>query len=243
MTAPRSSPLAAFVRARLSPEDYLGLHLTVGALLLMLAVFVFAQIAEDVVMAERITHLDVQVSHWFHANATPLGTQLMLGVTHLHNTAGILSLSAALALGWLRLKARDWVVTLLVSVPVGMLLNMVLKDIFQRARPSFDNPVLTLSSYSFPSGHAAAATLFYGVLAAWMICRTRSWLGRVAIALLALLMVALVGLSRVYLGAHYPSDVLAAMAASSGWLAFSLTAAGTWRRRRRMLQGRTNAAP
>lgn len=233
MTAPRSSPLAAFVRARLSPEDYLGLHLSVGALVLMLAVFVFAQIAEDVMMAERITRLDVQVSNWFHANATPLGTRFMLGVTHLHSTTGILSLSAALALYWGRRKAWDWVVTLLVSVPVGMLLNMVLKDIFQRARPAFEHPVLTLGSYSFPSGHAAAATLFYGVVAAWLICRPGSWLGRVAIALLATSMVALVGLSRVYLGAHYPSDVLAAMAASSAWLAFSLTAAGTWRRRMR----------
>lgn len=242
MTAPRASPLGAFVRARLSPEDYLGLHLSVGALFLMLAVFVFGHIAQDVMMAERITRVDVRVSHWFHANATPLGTQLMLGVTHLHSTAGILSLSAALALYWRRRKAWDWGVTLLVSVPLGMLLNVVLKDIFQRARPSFEHPVLTLASYSFPSGHTAGATLFYGVLAAWLICRARSWFARVSIAVLATLMVALVALSRVYLGAHYPSDVLAAMVAGGGWLAFSLTAAGTWRRRRRMLQARASTA-
>ena len=238
MVAPRSSPLAAFVRARLSPQDYLGLHLSVGALVLMLAVFVFAHIAEDVMMAERITRLDVQVSNWFHVHATPLGSQLMLGVTHLHSTAGILTLSAVLALCWLRLNARDWVVTLLVSVPVGMLLNVALKDIFQRARPSFENPVLTLTSYSFPSGHTAGATLFYGVLAAWLICRAHSWFARISIALLATLMVALVALSRVYLGVHYPSDVLAAMVAGGGWLALSLTAVGTWRRRRRMAGAR-----
>jgi membrane-associated phospholipid phosphatase len=243
MTAPRSSRLAAFVRARLSPQDYLGLHLSVGALVLMLAVFVFAQIAEGVMLAQRITRLDVQVSNWFHANATPLGTQLMLGVTHLHSTAGILGLCAALALYWRRRKAWDWGVTLLVSVPLGMLINVALKDIFQRARPSFEHPVLTLASYSFPSGHTAGATLFYGVLAAWLICRAHSWFARIGIALLASLMVALVALSRVYLGAHYPSDVLAAMAAGGGWLAFSLTAAATWRRRRRMLQRAEAASP
>ena len=62
------------------------------------------------------------------------------------------------------------------------------------------------------------------------------WSQRIVIALLAVLLVALVGLSRRYLGVHYLSDVLAAVAASSGWLAFSLTALGTWRRRRTMLR-------
>ena len=242
MPHPWFSSLPRFLRARLSPEGYLGLHLTVGALLLALAVFVFGHIAEDVVMAEQITRLDVQVSNWFHTHATSSWTPFMLAVTHLHSTAGIMALCLAQAFYWARIKAWDWLVTLLVSVPLGMLLNVLLKDIFRRARPAFEHPLLTLDSYSFPSGHAAAATLFYGVLAAYMICRVSAWRWRVVIALLATLMVALVGLSRIYLGAHYPSDVLAAVAASSGWLALSLTAVGTWRRRRRMMQGRTDFA-
>lgn len=234
MTSPRFPFLTAFLRARFSSEEYLGLHLTLGALALIVAVFLFANIAEDVVTVDQITILDMQVSGWFHAHATPLFTRFMLLVTHLHSTLGIVVLSVLLVFYWVRTKAWDWVLTLVLTVPVGMLLNVLLKNIFQRARPSFDNPLLTLTTYSFPSGHAAGATLFYGVLAAYLICRAASWRWRMAIALLAILLVTLVGLSRIYLGVHYLSDVLAALAASSGWLAVSLTAVGTLRKRRRL---------
>ena len=233
MPTPTSSSLATFVRARLSPDGYLGLSLTLGALALLVAGVIFGNIAEDVMTADSITLLDVQVSRWFHAHATPLLTQLMLAVTHAHSTPGILLLGALFGFWLARRKEWGWVLTLLVSVPGGMLVNVMLKQVFQRARPSFDDPLLTLATYSFPSGHAAAATLLYGVWAAWMLGRSTHWRWRIAIVVLAVAMVALVGISRVYLGVHYPSDVLAAMASSSGWLAISLTAMATWRQRTR----------
>ena len=232
MNKPRSASLLAFLRARVSRQGYLGLHLTVGALALMLAAVLFGNIAEDVVTLDAITLLDAQVSQWFHSHAMPPLTTLMLGVTYLHSTLGIMALSGLLAIYWVRTKAWHWLLVLLLTVPVGMLLNVLLKNIFQRARPSFEQPLLTLTTYSFPSGHTAAATLFYGVLAAYLYCRLASWRWRVVVVTLATLLVALVGLSRIYLGVHYLSDVLAAIAASSGWLAVSLTAVGTLRRRR-----------
>ena len=232
MNASRSASLLAFLRARVSPQGYLGLHLTVGFLAMVMAVVLFGNIAEDVVTLDPITLLDVQVSQWFHVHATPLLTKLMLGVTYLHSTLGIIALCGVLAMYWVRIKAWNWLLALLLTVPLGMLLNVLLKNIFQRARPTFEHPLLTLNTYSFPSGHAAAATLFYGVLAAYLISRLASWRWRAVVVVLAALMVALVGLSRIYLGVHYLSDVLAAIAASSGWLAVSLTAVGTLRRRR-----------
>lgn len=232
MNTSPSASLLAFLRARLSPQGYLGLHLTLGALALVLAVILFASIAEDVVTLDPITLLDAQVSQWFHVHATPPLIRLMLGVTYLHSTLGILAMCGVLAVFWLRTKAYDWLLTLLLTVPLGMVLNVLLKNIFQRARPSFEHPLLTLNTYSFPSGHAAGATLFYGVLAAYLISRLAAWRWRAVVVVLAALLVALVGLSRIYLGVHYLSDVLAAIASSSGWLAVSLTAVGTWRKRR-----------
>ena len=236
MTSPSLASLTAFMRARLSPEGYLGLHLTIGALVLIASALIFGLIAEDVATADKITVMDVQVSQWFHARATPLLTRAVLLFTHLHSTVGILALSSLLAIYWMRGRAWDWLLTLVLTVPAGMLVNLLLKNIFQRVRPVFDVPLLSLNTYSFPSGHAAAATLFYGVLAAWLISRTASWRWRAFIVLGAALMVALVGLSRIYLGVHYLSDVLAAMAASGCWLAFSLTAVETSRRHRRLRQ-------
>ena len=228
--------LSTFARARFSSDGYLGLHLTAGALVLMLCAFIFGHIAEDVVTLDRITTLDLQVSQWFHSHAVPPVTRFMLLITHLHSTVGIFSLSVLLALYWLRIKSWGWLLTLVLTVPLGMLLNLLLKAVFQRTRPAFDVPLLSMDSYSFPSGHVAGATLFYGVIAASLICTATSWRRRVFIATLASLLVALVGLSRIYLGVHYLSDVLAAVAASSGWLALSLTAVTTWRRRRRFEQ-------
>jgi undecaprenyl-diphosphatase len=105
-----------------------------------------------------------------------------------------------------------------------MLLNVLMKHAFGRARPMFAEPMLTLTTYSFPSGHVAAATLFYGLLAAFMVTRIEAWRWRLLVTLMAFLIVVLVGLSRIYLGVHYLSDVLAAFAEGIAWLAICLTA-------------------
>lgn len=222
-----------FVRARLSPDGYLGLHLTLGMIAVLLAVFVFADIAEDVLTNDDLVMFDERALQWLHAHATPARTAFFFFVTTWHNTLGILVMTGLLAL-WMALKKQrdweDWILRLLLSVPLGMLLNFLLKNIFQRERPGFDQPIITLVSYSFPSGHTAAATLFYGVLAAWLLTQLRrTWW--VPVVVLAASMVLLVALSRVYLGVHYPSDVFAAMASSTAWLAITFTGVATWRKR------------
>lgn len=231
MTRTQSLPLSAFVRARLSSEGYLGLHLTIGILILIVATLIFGNIAEDVMNADQITIVDVQVSQWFYAHRTTPWTQLMLVITHFHSTVGILVLGLLFAFHLIRKKAWDWLGVLVVVVPPGMLLNVALKHVFQRPRPSFDESLLTLTSYSFPSGHVAGATVFYGVFLAYLICIVRPWPWRAFLVCAAVALVALVGLSRIYLGVHYLSDVLAAVASSCAWLAFTFTAITTWRKR------------
>jgi undecaprenyl-diphosphatase len=77
-----------------------------------------------------------------------------------------------------------------------------------------------------------AATLFYGLIAAYFVCLTSRWKTRLLIVAVACVMVGLVGLSRMYLGVHYLSDVLAAIAEGCGWLAVCITGVSTLRRRR-----------
>ncbi|MEO6353435.1 MAG: phosphatase PAP2 family protein [Burkholderiaceae bacterium] len=184
-------------------------------------------------MADAITLTDVKIANWFHSHATPSMTHFMLILTNLHGTLAIFSYSILMGLFLIRKKEWYWLLTLLASVPCGMSLNVLMKHAFQRARPIFDHPLLTLSSYSFPSGHTAAATLFYGVLAAYLVCHLKPWRWRIAAftVILAVMMVTLVGLSRMYLGVHYLSDVLAAAAEGIAWLALCLSVAG-WRQHR-----------
>jgi undecaprenyl-diphosphatase len=131
-----------------------------------------------------------------------------------------------------RQRAHYWLLALLFSVPGGMLLNVALKHVFQRARPVLEDPLVTLATYSFPSGHTTAATCFYGLLASYLVIARPAWSVRLGTVAVCVTMVLLVAFSRVYLGAHYVSDVLAAMAESVAWLAVCITAISTLRRRR-----------
>jgi membrane-associated phospholipid phosphatase len=224
--------LQRFVAARLSPEGATGLHLTVGVALIVAAAWLFGGIAEDVVNNESITLLDVKLAHWFHQHATGSMTHVMLFITNLHGMIGGSVMALMLAAYFYFRQQRYWLTTTLVVLPGGMLLNVLLKYVFHRARPSFDNPLLTLATYSFPSGHTANAALLYGLLACWLWVNHRSVGARAAIAAGACLMVALVGISRMYLGVHYLSDVMAAAAEGCAWLAVCITAISTLRRRR-----------
>lgn len=234
--APMDKSLTAriqrFAAARFSPAEALGLHLTLGVLALLLAMAGFAQIAGAVVDGAPITEVDLRLATWLHAHAHASDglRSFLIGVTHLHSTPGMLTLTA-LAAAWLyRRGARHWMLTLLVTVPGGMLLNVAMKHTFARARPHFDEPILTLTTYSFPSGHTVAATLLYGLLACYFTREAHSWGARAAIVTAACVMIALVAGSRLYLGAHYLSDVLAGMAEACAWLAICVTGTATLRR-------------
>ena len=226
----------SFIEARLSPSGEFGLHLTAGMAVLVVAGYIFHELAEAVMGQEAITVLDMRVAHWFNAHAAEPYTSLMLGVSAWHSVLGMVIMVLALAAYFWRVRARYWLLALIFSVPGGMLLNVTLKYIFQRTRPVFEEPLVTLSTYSFPSGHTTAATCFYGLLASYLVIARPGWNVRLGTVALCTMMVLLVAFSRVYLGAHYVSDVLAAMAESIAWLAVCITAISTLRRRR---EGRT----
>lgn len=239
MTTRWGTRLRRFVEARLSPEGELGLHMTVGVVLMLIAIVVFHEIAEAVMGMEQITVLDQQVAYWFNQNAIPWITWCLLVITHLHGVIGAITIACLLAWYLHRKGATYWLFTLVITMPGVMFLNVLLKYIFGRARPSFETPLLdALSTYSFPSGHTATATALYGLLGAYLVCQTdhRQWRRRTVIVLAAFAMAALVGFSRIYLGAHYLSDVLAAMAESYGWLAICIAGVSTLRRRRHVRQ-------
>jgi len=225
-----------FLQARLSPEGWLGLHLTIGLTVILVAGWWFADIAEDMARETVTRQLDEEISSWFHLHATAIRTRLAFGVTFFGSVSFVAAASvcSAVILGlrkcWYRLLA------LVLVMGGGSLLNIFLKHFFHRQRPVFENPLLTLSSYGFPSGHTMGSTLLYGVIALIVAHSVRKWRWRAVITCLAILWVALVGVSRIYLGAHYLTDVLGAIAVGLAWLAFSWTGVETLRRWRNRLR-------
>jgi undecaprenyl-diphosphatase len=107
-----------------------------------------------------------------------------------------------------RVRHKKESVFLVASVILGVILNNLLKTLFARIRPDI-SPLMDLHSYSYPSGHAMNAFIFYGLLAYYLIVFTKRKTLEVITAVVSIVTILLVGISRVYLGVHYPTDVIA----------------------------------
>ena len=189
---------------------------------LVAASIAFAVIAASVATTAPILKQDLQVSVWLHTHGSPVFTAFLFAITQLHSTVGTTIMAGLIAIVLYRQGHRYWTLSLILAVVGGMALNTIIKLAFHRTRPVWDDPILTLTSASFPSGHTAAATLFYGFLAAYMVWNMKHVWPRVIAVIGCAFMVALVGFSRIYLGVHYLSDVLAAMSISTVWLVICL---------------------
>jgi undecaprenyl-diphosphatase len=192
------------------PFAILGL---VGALVLM---FVFAALAEDV-FTNEITSVDNNTSLWVRSFSSPLLDTVFSGLS---TYVGIVGVVAALVIvfGLLLWRKRPYEAWRLVLVMAGgMILNEALKLLFHRSRPDLW-PGSQLAGFSFPSGHAMMSFCLFGMLAwlAWRYLRNQA--ARIAVTVLCTLLIVLVGLSRIYLGAHYLSDVIAGYIAAAFWL-------------------------
>ena len=212
------------------PATRLGVRLALGAVLLLAAAWLFGAIAEDVVTGDRITLVDVALAQWLHGHASAGLTRWMLLVTNLHSTIAVSCYSALAGVYFWRTKQWRWLVTLAVCMAGGLALNVAMKLAFHRARPVFDQPLLTLSSYSFPSGHVLGSTIMYGLVVVWLFAHTTKLRWRLLATGVAAVAISLVAFTRLYLGVHYLTDVGAAFLEGFAWLALCLGAfAEFWR--------------
>ena len=210
---------------------FLGLHLVAGFIIFASMTLTLWQISEVINKREPLTITDAQLSTWLHSHTLPWLTSAMFVVTSLGSSLIASCIAVVFGVYLIRRRRFYWLAAFLSSVYGGMLLNRILKYVFQRPRPHFDDPLLSLTSYSFPSGHTMTATVLFGVLAAYFFTTTPDWRRRVVIVFVAGLLILLVGFSRMYLGVHYLSDVLAAMSEGLAWLALCLTLVySLWRR-------------
>jgi membrane-associated phospholipid phosphatase len=200
-----------------------AIALTLGAFILVAGLWC---------VADAMVGLDPAVMHWFQGHTTPEVAAVMRAVTRLGSRPVVGALSALVTLGLVGEPCWSVLVEWLLVVPGGMLLNTVVKVLVDRPRPSFPDALMDLTSASFPSSHMASAALGYGFLAVVLLGRVRRRGHRVLIVLAAVVLVTLVGVSRLALGVHYLSDVLAAGVMSLAWLALCHAAVETWRRTR-----------
>lgn len=216
-------------RIALRPALALALELALGLALSASLLWAFAEFSDEVLEGES-RRFDRAALLWV-ANSTPGWlTEPMRVITSLGYFRVVLPLAAALALVFYRVGSRTSAALIFFSTTGGILLNTVLKAAFRRDRPTIIDSGYESSFFSFPSGHATVAVCFYGaltLLAALHLDGLRRWLVLAAGTLWALLM----GFSRVYLGVHFPTDVLAGYLAALTWLAFVCLALRVWQLR------------
>ncbi len=183
------------------------------------ALFLPQNVVASLAMANPLGGTDHDLATWFHQRLTPAFVAVLHAFTDFGSGEwiGIVVFGLVLFFAW----KRWWpsLVTFVVAVPGGMLLNEWIKVLVHRQRPFVEGPFVDWSGYSFASGHTIGATLLYGQLLLLILpcLKARHW--RLLSVFSALSLIALVGFSRVALGAHFLTDVLAAILFGIIWLA------------------------
>jgi membrane-associated phospholipid phosphatase len=226
-TARRSALASLLGRApffRASWNETYGWHVAAYLAVLSASVFVFASLAQAITDEEAITRWDVRLNRWLHEQSSPALTRFFELLTTTGGFVFLLVVAAAAAT--LLASRRAFAEALLVTLAFvgGQVVNLAMKAAFERPRPEFRDPHLNLHTFSFPSGHAMVSTCVYGALTIIVLRRVRRPAARTAIIAAAALLVGLIGLSRIYLGAHYVSDVLAGVSLGLAWLTLCVLA-------------------
>jgi membrane-associated phospholipid phosphatase len=192
-----------------------------AALTVLFAFFVgaFAQVVEDYLDREALTRWDLELSRWLHVHANDTLTSFFKLVTYAGNVAFLAVFTVAVAAYFVRRAKVNEAVFVLVSALGIEIVNAILKLVFHRQRPEL--AYVHLDTYSFPSGHAAGATAIYGVVI-YLLVRDRARPVRLFAAIGFAALIVIVGFSRLYLEAHYLSDVLAGCTLGAAWACATL---------------------
>ena len=193
-----------------------GLFLLGALLIAGTALFVFGWLAEEMLEGDT-QQFDVFVRTAVHQLATPALTRLMQVFSFLGSVAAVTAMCLAAICVSLYFRRTRTAALLAITMLGVAALDVALKLAFHRPRPiAFFGS--TPSSYSFPSGHALGSLCFYGILAAILAARVRGRGAKFCVWMAAGVLVGMIGFSRIYLGVHYPSDVIAGYCAGAVWV-------------------------
>ena len=200
---------AGLLIRRLDPLDPWGLPATLAGMVMFAGLWFFLGIVEDVVAKDPLVILDIRLHNTVPLFRTPAMTRVMLTITELGGAAGLSLLGLGAALLALAQKRGRLAATFVLALGSAGLLTVIFKVLIGNARPV--DALIGVHDASFPSGHMLSGTVFYGLLAALLLgSHVRRGVRALGVTLLLLVIVA-IGLSRLYLGVHWPSDLLGSL--------------------------------
>lgn len=209
LLGPRKERVISKLSSVLSLVSVAGLAIAGSAL------WLFAEIADEV-LAKETESFDTAILQTLASFHTPLLNKIMIGVTFLGEPTFLAWLSLAFGLVLLLQKRWGSFIATIIAATGAIGLNFWLKNMFSRDRPELWERIIDVSFYSFPSGHAMISLVIYGFVGYWFASSFKSW--RIPIISMTTLLIAAIGISRLYLGVHWPTDVIAGYAAGLVWL-------------------------
>lgn len=211
-------------------RPYITVYFLIGLGISLLCLWVFAEIADEINEQESLVAIDNALAETLYASAYAQRTQIFIFISLL-GSQYFLPIVIGIAVLWYAWK-RQWkiCVLLLITVAGGMFLNLLLKEWFVRPRPQFDIPLAIEQSFSFPSGHSMLSLIVYGMLGYLICIQTTNRYVHILTVFCVTMLVLLIGISRMYLGVHYLTDVLAGFTAGGVWLGTCILVAETLHR-------------
>ncbi len=198
----------------------IGRHMAAGIACSVVATVVFAELFDFVKdTGKNVTPFDRSILYWMRRHRTRRRTQAAKVLARLGSPPLIVGIglgSALVGLFWRKWRGAAWTMPIAI-MGAGVIIQGV-KLIIKRPRPSFFTPLLHETGYSFPSGHSLIAMVVYGLFGYFALGETHNKWIRLTIRIGTASLVIAIGVSRVYVEVHYPTDVLAGWTAGVPWL-------------------------
>ncbi|GAA4295226.1 phosphatase PAP2 family protein [Nibribacter koreensis] len=211
-----------FLHARFKTDHFYGLPLTVFLLLIGFTLFLLSQLVENVVNSEATKAMDIQVTAFFFDMRSAELSLFLYAFTHLGNVYGVTAMTLLAGIFLYVKRMYQHLVALIISVLGSGITMDVLKTYFSRERPLDVAFYVPENSFSFPSGHAASAMALVGLLAYFCLLEVKHQRAKILLFLMGLLYVLLIGISRIYLGVHFLTDVVAGFLLGLLWVVMAV---------------------
>ena len=227
--------LPSFIAKRFDTKSSLGLSLTIGLVLAAAATWLFAALLDAVFDRATMVRWDVATATRVHSMVTPAGTRIFDWITRVGSPNSMTWMTIVVCLLLLGSRRVNLAIVWIAAFGGGAALEHILKTLVHRTRPEYAGHYLASGSYSFPSGHATLSFLAVALLLYTLIVthRMNARPARVVCVGLGAIWVLLVGFSRIYLGVHFPSDILGGYTVAAAWFSVCVTVTNLVSRGRR----------
>lgn len=190
----------------------------VSLALMGMGTIVFVKLIDNYLQQENWIKMDQPVVDWIYSWRSPIVSRLMLLITMAGNWQMVLLGTFLICIILIRSDYWRYLWVLLITNGTAVTFIELAKTVFERSRPPTETAIIQVQSYSFPSGHSYFAGVYYGLITYFWARSLKKWWQRGVVFGLGLTGIILLSFSRVYLGVHWPTDVLAGLASGAVWL-------------------------